>query len=83
MADYEIVHEMDREDGTATRWSTTLGGQPWWIALTADGQYSVETRLEAEYGNEEVLKLHTCGSFEDAQKWIKKHWHEWVPDERI
>lgn len=79
MATYEIIRETH---GEATCLATTLGGQRWWITRTAEFSFTVETCLEAQYGDIEVVAVKTCRSLAAAQKWLEQHWRDWVPDER-
>lgn len=79
MATYEIIRET--YDVLAC-WETTLGGQRWWITRTAEFSFSVETCLEVQYGDTEVVAVKTCHSLAATQKWLEQHWRDWVPDER-
>lgn len=79
MATYEIIRETH---GEATCLATTLGGQRWWITRTAEFSFTVETCLEVQYGDIEVVAVKTCRSLAAAQKWLEQHWRDWVPDER-
>ena len=79
MATYEIIRAA--YDVPAC-WETTLGGQRWGITRTAEFSFSVETCLEVQYGDIEVVAVKTCHSLAAAQKWLEQHWRDWVPDER-
>ena len=79
MATYEIIREAH---GEATCLATTLGGQRWWITRTAEFSFTVETCLEVQYGDIEVVAVKTCHSLAAAQKWLAQHWRDWVPAER-
>ena len=68
MATYEIIRETH---GEATCLATTLGGQRWWITRTAEFSFTVETCLEVQYGDIEVVAVKMCRSLAAAQKWLE------------
>lgn len=79
MAAYEIIR---KTDGIPTCWATILGGQHWRITRTAEFSFTVETCLEVQYGDIEVVTVKTCSSLVATQRWLERHWRDWVPDER-
>lgn len=61
---WNIVHDCDLEDGTATCWALKVAdGTFYWINLVADGTFDI-----VDHDAKTVLK--NCKSFASAKRWV-------------
>ena len=63
---WEIVHEMDEDNGTPTTWATEINSAKYgrfaWICLLNDGTYEVSTS--------ERTNLRICTSLSSGKRWV-------------
>lgn len=66
---WEVVHEMDGENGEATCWCREIEhdkyGKYVWITENWDGTYEVEARPDGY-----MITLKVCKTLTSAKKWV-------------
>lgn len=67
---YEIVNEMNDDQGNPTCWATKINNQFWWITEQYNG-YVVEMQKHRG-GNISALML--CKTLKSAKAWLTKNW---------
>lgn len=80
MKNWEIVHNMDGENGEPTCWSLEINHEDYgrfvWITLNPENKYDVEIECDTGYGYDVEIgysgfkTLATCKSLERAKRWV-------------
>ena len=76
MENWEIIHEMDNEDGTPTCYAKRFGSQ-WWRVTQFSDRWAAETKVKA-FDEPELVKVKNFKSAKTAIRWVENNHQDWT-----
>ena len=76
MKDWEIVHEMDNEDGTPTCYARKFGNQQWWLTQHPD-RWVAETKVKIDR-EPEIVSVKDFKTAKAGIRWVENNHQDWT-----
>lgn len=73
---WDIIHEMDMEDGTPTCYTRKFGDQPWWVNKFPDC-WIAETKVKI-FEEPEIASIKKFKSAKAGINWVEKNYQNWT-----
>lgn len=79
MDGWEIVHEMDLEDGSPSCYARMFGNYQWWI-VKYPSAWAAEVKVKMLDDGRTICRVRDFKTPKLAAKWIEKHHTEWTDE---
>lgn len=76
MKDWNIIHEMDNDDGTSTCYARKFGDQQWWLTRFPDC-WIAETKVKV-FDEPEIVKIKDFKTAAAGIRWVEKNHQDWT-----
>ena len=78
MKDWNIIHDMDNDDGTHTCYARKFGNQQWWVTQFPD-RWTAETRVKIFGDEPEITAIKDFKTAKAGIRWVEKNYQNWTP----
>lgn len=78
--EWEIIHEMDNEDGTPTCYTKKFGNQLWW-ATKYPKRWIAETKVKTDGDSPELIQVKEFKTERACINWIENNHQNWTEQE--
>lgn len=76
LKDWEIIHEMDNEDGAPTCYARKFSGQQWWVTQHPD-RWIVETKVKV-FDELKIVSVKDFASAKAGIRWVENNYQVWT-----
>lgn len=76
LKDWEIIHEMDNEDGTPTSFARKFSSQQWWVTQHP-GRWIAETKVKV-FDELEIVSVKDFASAKAGIRWVENNYQDWM-----
>ena len=76
MNNWEVIHEMDNDDGTPACYARKFVTQGWWVTQFPD-RWTAETKVKV-FDEPEIMKVKDFKSAQGAIRWVETNHQNWT-----